>query len=71
MTTKQLQEWYKLYKQYKNGYHLSIDDFLMLGELNNRLMKITIEVNRFICDQDLEICPLCGDFIKNNHKCEE
>jgi hypothetical protein len=39
MTNQELKDWKELYKQFKNGYHLSNSDRMELLRLNHRLME--------------------------------
>lgn len=45
MTNKELKEWQALYKQFKNGYHLSTHDYMELLRLNHLLIEITSEIH--------------------------
>lgn len=45
MTVKQLKEWHKWVKQYKNGYHLSKTDEQELIRLNHRVMEDSHEIH--------------------------
>lgn len=45
MTIKELQEWHKWYRQYKNGYHMSDNDKQELIRLNYLVMELTHEVH--------------------------
>lgn len=39
MNNEELKEWHKLYKQFKNGYHMSSEDWGELVRLNHLVME--------------------------------
>ena len=45
MTKKELDTWYKWYKQYKNGYHMSDSDWHELVRLNHLVMESCHDVH--------------------------
>jgi len=45
MTKKELDAWYKAYRQYKNGYHMSDSDCKELIRLNYLVMEPCHEVH--------------------------
>jgi hypothetical protein len=45
MNNQEFKQWQALYKQYKNGYHLSDHDWRELTRLNHLLMEITHEIH--------------------------
>ena len=45
MTDEELKEWHAFYKQYKNGYHLSKNDWSNFVHLNHLVMEASHEVH--------------------------
>ena len=45
MTEQDLKEWFKWYRQFKNGYHMSDSDITELLKLNHLLMEACHDVH--------------------------
>lgn len=45
ITLQLLKDWYALYRQVRNGYHMSNSDYQELVRLNHLLMEATHEIH--------------------------
>jgi hypothetical protein len=45
MTIEELTEWFKWYRQYKNGYHMSKWDWGQFTHLNHKVMELSHEIH--------------------------
>ena len=44
---EELNNWYTLMKQFKNGYHLSRHDWMELLRLNHLIMEVSHEIHNY------------------------
>lgn len=45
MKKQELNEWFLLYSQLKNGYHMSDNDYRELVRLNHLMMEVTHDIH--------------------------